>query len=720
MVRYISIQEKNRFKRHTWVVRAKCLLAVVIVLITFQFAFSQNATVDDYRALKSNPSLAKLNQDGKVYHTNGALWNAWDNLGNTGDISCSATIPAFTYPGGSVYYSLCRGGYWIVAKSNNENGLVNAAGEQATYLEGTTGEYVLTRGTIPGPVSEGWQNPGSDYNPEPWVSTTQWHTSAGIKVVAKRYSWSYPGITNNFFRIGSPTEFFDFNDFIIEEITLTYDGDLDGDGTPDANAVATLDQVVMGIKADHDVTWNVGPAGFLENFWDDDGVDYDEDTFSTFELDGDRVSTSEDDTGIDDPLREWRGVHVGQTWISSPDAQIYVSGSLMTFPGNTVSHYWWTGENDPQSPSKRFAFSSSVFNSADEALTSDFTFDPTLEGDLKKQNPAVTDMRYLQAYGPWVMNKGESVTVVTAIIAGSGLESAKNASRAAKQVFAWGMNPPKPPSAPKMWGDSLRVTSDLRVRIYWENANENAVDPDLGVADFAGYRVYRSQLSPENSSQEILQAEGDGLPSNISVSQSFAGDTAGPYTMIKQISKSELGTYSIGSNRYEYYDTNVVFGFNYWYYVAAYDEGDASMTDWQGTALPNGLPPLETYYTMNYPLNSLGTPSTPPKITVTPGPFSSDDFKSTNTVVAVPNPWRSDSPKPTILFTGLPKQATIKIFDMTGNLIQTLEHESTLVGTEEWDLISRTRNQIVTGVYYYRVEDHETGEVQTGKLIVIR
>ena len=57
---------------------------------------------------------------------------------------------------------------------------------------------------------------------------------------------------------------------------------------------------------------------------------------------------------------------------------------------------------------------------------------------------------------------------------------------------------------------------------------------------------------------------------------------------------------------------------------------------------------------------------------------------------------------------------------MTGNLIKTLEHESTVVGTEEWDLISRTRNQIVTGVYYYRVEDHATGEVQTGKLIVIR
>ncbi|MFQ5627628.1 MAG: T9SS type A sorting domain-containing protein [bacterium] len=718
---------KNIFKRHTGRAhrKASILLAAGIgaafFLVSALPMFGQGKTIEDYRALKSNPVLAKrATQEGKVFHTNGTLWNSWDNLGNTGDISCSAIVPAFQYPGGTVFSYLCRGGYWVVAKSNTENGLVDAAGQTATYLEGTTGEYVLTRGTIPGPVSEGWANPNDNYSKEPWESRVEWQTSAGLKVVATRYASSFTGNTNNYFRIGPPTEFFDFNDFILEVIDITYDGDLDGDGTPDASAVPTLDQVVLGIKADHDCVWNTGPAGFLENFWDDDGVDYDEDTFSTFELDGDRASTSEDDTGIDDPVREWRGVHVGQTWVASPDVQLFANSQMLTFPGNTISHYWWTGENDPQSPAKRFAFSSSVFNAADEATSDNFTFDPTLSGDFKTVNPPVTDMRYLQAYGPWVINKGETVRVVTAALAGSGLESAKNASRAAKLAWAWNLNLPKPPPAPMMWADSLRVTSDLKVRVYWDNPNEDAADPDLGRADFAGYRIYRARLNPEYSSQEILQAEGAAMPANIGVSQPFAGDTGGPYEMILEIPKSQLDTYRISGNRYELFDSNVIFGFDYWYYVAAYDEGDASVADWNGTALPNGIPSLESYRTMNYPPNEVGTPSSPPKITVNPGPFASAQFESEQTVVPVPNPWRADGPKSTVLFTGLPQRATIKIFDVTGNLVQTLEHNSNLVGTEEWNLISRTQNQIVAGIYYYRVEDLSNGAVQFGKLMVIR
>ena len=708
--------------------RIFCLVVVAVLVVPTLSAFGQGLTLDDYRALKgSQPVLAKGFQQNRVYHTNGTLWNSWDNLGNTGDISCSAVVPGFTYPGGTVLNYLCRGGYWIVAKSNTANGLVNAAGEASTYLEGTTGEYVLTRGTIAGPVSEGWATdmdpanfPPNDYSQEPWISKVEWQTSAGLHVEATRYSWSFPGTTNNYFHIGSPTEYFDFNDFIIDEITLTYDGDLDGDGTPDANAVATLDQVTLGVKADHDCVWNIGPAGFLENFWDDDGVDYDEETFTSFELDGDRTTTSEDDTGIDDPLREWRGVHIGRTWIESPDVQLFANGTLMTFPGNTISHYWWTGENDPQNAAKRFAFTTAVFNSENEALSTDFTFDPTLSGDLKTQNPPVTDMRYMQAYGPWVMNKGESVTVVTAILAGAGLENAKNASRAARQAFNWNYNLPKPPPAPMMRQDQVEVTADLTVRVYWENPNEDAIDPDLGRADFAGYRVYRSQISPQSESREILEREGSGLPPNIDESNPFAGDTGGPYRVIKEIPKSDLGTY-ISGNGYAYEDADVILGFDYWYYVAAYDDGDPTMTNWQGTPLPNGLPSLESYRTMNYPLDpELGIPTSPRKVTVAADAVTSAKFEAEDPpVIPVPNPWRPGGPKSTVVFTGLPANATIKIFDVSGNLVQTIDHQGS-VSSEEWDLLSRTRTQVVAGIYYYRVEDNTNGKVQFGKLMVIR
>ena len=111
------------------------LVTAGILLVSTASVFGQNG-IEEYRALKglrdTESALAKGYQQGRVYHTNGALWNSWDNLGNTGDISCSAAVPGFTYPGGTVLNYLCRGGYWIVAKSNTENGLVGEDGVAST------------------------------------------------------------------------------------------------------------------------------------------------------------------------------------------------------------------------------------------------------------------------------------------------------------------------------------------------------------------------------------------------------------------------------------------------------------------------------------------------------------------------------------------------------------------------------------------------------------
>ncbi|MCZ6673447.1 MAG: hypothetical protein O7C75_10980, partial [Verrucomicrobia bacterium] len=529
-------------------------IGICVLLLTLGVldpAFSEdkrNPKSTSLRKMAGN-ELDKLADRHLVYHTNGNLWIAWDNLGNTGDISCSAVVPAFFYPGGTPLSYLCRGGYWITAKGN----LTDQNGEAQSHLEGATGEYVLSRGTTPGPVSEGWATdmdptnfPPNDYSQEPWISKVEWQTSAGLHVEATRYSWSYTGMTNNFFKIGNPVEYFDFNDFVIEDIRITYDGDLDGDGTPDAQAAATIDQLSMGIKADHDCVWNTGPASFLENFWDDDGVDFDEETLTSFELDGDRPTTAEDDTGLDDPIREYRGVHIGQTHIQTPPVRLLQNGTFMEFPSKepVVSHMWWTGENDPASPARRYQYSTAAFNALDEFTSGpeDFQLDPNLEGDLKKVNPPVTDMRYMQGYGPWPISLGETIRIVTAPVAGSGLEGGKNAAKAAKQAFDWGYNIPKPPPAPKMFTDENMLTSDLRIRIYWENEFEDAVDPDLGRADFAGYRVYRSQLGPFSDAKAILEAEGLPLPSNIAESKPFAGDTGGPYSVILEITKNELST----------------------------------------------------------------------------------------------------------------------------------------------------------------------------------
>ena len=41
-------------------------------------------------------------------------------------------------------------------------------------------------------------------------------------------------------------------------------------------------------------------------------------------------------------------------------------------------------------------------------------------------------------------------------------------------------------------------------------------------------------------------------------------------------------------------------------------------------------------------------------------------------------------------------------------------------GMHAWDLISAYDQAVATGLYFYSVENTETGDVQTGKFVVIR
>ena len=54
----------------------------------------------------------------------------------------------------------------------------------------------------------------------------------------------------------------------------------------------------------------------------------------------------------------------------------------------------------------------------------------------------------------------------------------------------------------------------------------------------------------------------------------------------------------------------------------------------------------------------------------------------------------------------------IRVFDVGGNLVY--ESTASAAGSFDWNLVSRTRNQVVTGMYYWQVGD------QSGKLAVIR
>jgi hypothetical protein len=64
-----------------------------------------------------------------------------------------------------------------------------------------------------------------------------------------------------------------------------------------------------------------------------------------------------------------------------------------------------------------------------------------------------------------------------------------------------------------------------------------------------------------------------------------------------------------------------------------------------------------------------------------------------------------------IYFEHLPMTATIRIYSLSGELVQTLHHESSLVdGREFWNLLNRDNLSVAYGVYIAHIEAPGVGE----------
>ena len=61
-----------------------------------------------------------------------------------------------------------------------------------------------------------------------------------------------------------------------------------------------------------------------------------------------------------------------------------------------------------------------------------------------------------------------------------------------------------------------------------------------------------------------------------------------------------------------------------------------------------------------------------------------------------------------------------QVFNLNGEVVKTLNHDDPTSGQEPWDLLSDPVRAIATGLYVYVVEDLETGEIQRGKLVIIK
>jgi hypothetical protein len=94
-------------------------------------------------------------------------------------------------------------------------------------------------------------------------------------------------------------------------------------------------------------------------------------------------------------------------------------------------------------------------------------------------------------------------------------------------------------------------------------------------------------------------------------------------------------------------------------------------------------------------------------------------------VRVVPNPyivtadWEFDEFSRKIQFQNLPSQCTIHIFNVAGELVQTLHHDNVYDGSEDWNLWTSNRQEVAPGLYIWVVET-PNGDKDMGKFAIIR
>ncbi|MCK4546662.1 MAG: hypothetical protein KAW17_04385 [Candidatus Eisenbacteria sp.] len=327
----------------------------------------------------------------------------------------------------------------------------------------------------------------------------------------------------------------------------------------------------------------------------------------------------------------------------------------------------------------------------------------TIDGKV----PKADDWRFLVSAGPFAeIPSDSSVTFQVAFVAGQrdptmtgyprNDESQKrqflgtlidNAIQA-QRVYGdsephWRTSAPPPPP-------NIRVVpGDGYVAIEWDNYPETAGDPFTGIMDFGGYQVWKNVGWDRTSPQPATHQ----------------------WSMMIDISRNDLSrvaTGRLGIGQYRYVDRDIHNGFPYWYAVSSYDTGEGQY-DFLGRALP-----MYGSYSQSAQL-------------VYP---HSGSFRTLENVRVVPNPFRVnagwDLAETDFEYSGrrvcwqnLPETATIRIYTLAGDLVQTLHHNAPEANSETcWNLITRNDQLMVSGIYLYHIESPVGTKV--GKFAVIR
>lgn len=278
---------------------------------------------------------------------------------------------------------------------------------------------------------------------------------------------------------------------------------------------------------------------------------------------------------------------------------------------------------------------------------------------------------------------------------------------------------PQPPKVPKVRAE----VSNENVVIYWDKSSaELSIDPISRTQDFEGYRIYRS-----NAGKDFTDPASLLLTLPLVGEFDRSDDNVGYNTGFGRILLDQPRTFPGDSVQYWYrfppQDVAVTHlnGWQYVYGVSAFDRGDSA----------SGVSSLESKTAL---------------VRVVPGTPPSD---GTRKVGVYPNPyyagaiWDGTGERMRkIYFTNLPKHCEVRIYTLAGDIVAEFPHDAATYngaginwfqqfggsgqqlqfagGEHAWDLITRFDQAIATGLYLFSVKDTDTGDIQTGKFLIIK
>jgi hypothetical protein len=409
------------------------------------------------------------------------------------------------------------------------------------------------------------------------------------------------------------------------------------------------------------------------------------------------------------------------------------------------AHMWWNWESGPRNDNMRYAYLNGTHAGATR-LGKKYKFMPS-PFDL---NAPTFDYRWLTSTGPFdKFPPGDVIRVVYAASVGKGWQGLReNLDNALAAYYSGSKNSsPYNPSAPDEdyhyflsappQSPVVEYTPlDGGVRLVWDNSAETTTDPILGHVDFQGYKVYRAAFEPRNWE---LVAAFDNVDETVWVRDtngSIINPKLDPETGIMVSFKNPKWQLLENShfvkmdlppivNHYDDFGgeflgkqvQHPINGMAYFYTIVAYDF-DKPPTKIspkllsQESAKENYMRQEETNYAL---------PVVPVKM-YTINDFGSFDLQN---IKVVPNPYKGTALyesrfEDRIEFTNLPPACKITIFTLVGDMIDTIYHQD---GTDavSWDMISRNRQRIKSGLYVYVVEvDQQVYEKFIGKFAVLR